>query len=80
MDFRGSEAPVSSCVPGFHGSARLWLHERRGVSGDAQGDVGDDQDLGAAQAWLSTLLHRHVRQPGQHAAAFQTAHQAVALL
>lgn len=68
------------CPAGLHGSTRVWLHEGRGVSGDAEGDVGDDQDLGSAEARLSAHLHRHVRQPGQHAAALQAAHQAVALL
>ncbi len=70
-----------SCSPaGLHGPAGVRLHEGRSISGDAERDVGDDQDLGSAQAWLSAHLHRHVRQPGQHAAAVQTAHQAVALL
>lgn len=69
-----------SCPAGLRGPARVWLHEGWGVSGDAERDVGDDQDLGSADAWLPAHLHRHVRQPGQHAAAVQTAHQAVAVL
>lgn len=65
---------------GLYGPARVWLHAGRGVSGDAEGDAGDDPDLGSAEARLSAHLHCHVGQPGQHAAAVQAAHQAVALL
>lgn len=69
-----------SCAAGLHGSARVWFHEGRGLSGDAEGDVGDDPDLGSAEAGLPAHLYRHVRQPGQYAAVVQIAHQAVALL
>lgn len=71
---------VSSGTAGLHGPARVRLHERWSFSGDAEGDVGDDPDLGSAEAWLPAHLHCHVRQPGQHAAALPAAHQAVALL
>lgn len=71
---------VFCCPAGLHGPARVWLHERWGISGDAEGDVGDDQDLGSTEARLPAHLHRHVGQPGQHAAALQVAYQAVALL
>lgn len=73
-------AALSSHPTGLHGPARVRLHEGRGVFGDAEGDVGDDQDLGSAETGLPAHLHRHVRHSGQHAAAVQAAHQAVALL
>lgn len=78
------DSPCSSHVllspAGLHCAARFWLHERRGVFGNAEGDAGDDPDLGSAEARLPPHFHGHVRQPGQHAAAVQTAHQAVAVL
>lgn len=71
---------VSSAPAGLHGAAGLRLHEGRRLPGDAEGDAGDDPDLGPPEGRLPAHLHRHLRQPGQHAAALQAAHQAVALL
>ena len=65
---------------GFDSASGLRVPAGRILSGDATGDDGDDQDLGAAEARVSACLHGHVRQPGQHVPPVPPPQPSLALL
>lgn len=67
-------------LSGLRSSAGLWIPAGRFFSRNAEGDDGYDSHLGPAKAWLSSHLHRHLRQPGQHVFTLPPPHQALAVL